>query len=258
MDRITESVEYDYLHYKKTLDKLCDKYRMLSRFTIGKSCVGRDITALKIGKSSDYALFAAAFHGSEHITTNILLFFIEEICRALKEGGTVAGVDVEKAIIGRGIIFIPRVNPDGCEISVKGAAACGNMAETIGKMCKKDFKHWNANFRGVDINHNFDAGWKELREKERSEGIYGPSPRRYGGTRPESEPETVALCNLCRSGRIRHVMALHSQGEVIYWSYGEKRPPRSEKMAQIMATASGYALDFPTGLAVRWRRYILP
>ena len=249
MDKIIDSVEYDYITLKKALDKLCDKYKVLSRFTIGKSCIGRDIVALKIGKSADYALFAAAFHGSEHITTNIILLFIEELCHALHSGGTVAGVDVEKALIGRGIIFVPRVNPDGCEISIHGAAACGNMADAIGKICKRDYEHWNSNFRGVDINHNFNAGWNELREMERAEGIYGPSSTRYGGPRPESEPETVALCNLCRSGRIRHVTALHTQGEVIYWSYGNNRPPRSEKMAQIMATASGYAMDFPTGLA---------
>jgi len=250
MERIVESAEYDYTAYQKTLNKICEKYPIASKYIIGKSCVGRDITALKLGKSADYALLAAAFHGSEHITTNILLMFIEELAKAVCEGGSVAGVDASKALIGRGIIFVPRVNPDGCEISIHGAAACNDMAENIGRLCKKDFKHWNANFRGVDINHNFDAGWKELREEERRQGIYGPSPRRYGGRKPESEPETVALTELCRKGRIRHVIALHTQGEVIYWSYGDKKVPRSEKMAEIMATSSGYALDYPTGIAV--------
>ena len=112
-----------------------------------------------------------------------------------------------------------------------------------------DFAHWNANFRGVDINHNFDAGWEQLRILEEKKGIYGPSKTRFGGYRPESEPETVALTQLCRSIQIRHVLALHSQGEVIYWNYGNKTIPRSRKMAEIMATSSGYALDIPIGLA---------
>ena len=249
MDRIVDSVTYDYSLYKKTLDRLCKKYSMLHKYVIGKSCVGRDIIALKLGKSADYSLITAAFHGSEHITTNVLLFFIEELCEALNNASNLAGVDTRKALIGRGIIFVPRVNPDGCEISIHGAAACGVLAESMAKMCKRDFAHWNANFRGVDINHNFNAGWKELRELERKNGIYGPSPRRFGGPKPESEPETIALTNLCRGGRIRHATALHTQGEVIYWCYGKEKPPRSEKMAEIMATSTGYAHDFPTGLA---------
>ena len=249
MERIVESVVYDFSLYKKVLDRLCNKYSILHRFTIGKSCAGRDIFALKLGKSADYSLISAAFHGSEHITTNVLLYFIEELCSALTSAKNVAGVDARKALIGRGIIFVPRVNPDGCEISIHGAAACADLAESIGRMCKRDFTHWNANFRGVDINHNFDAGWRELRELERKSGIYGPSPTRYGGTKPESEPETVAMTTLCRSGRIRHAIALHTQGEVIYWNYGNEKPPRSEKMAEIMATSSGYALDYPIGLA---------
>ena len=48
---------------------------------------------------------------------------------------------------------------------------------------------------------------------------------------------------------MRHVIALHTQGEVIYWSYGDKQPARSAKMAEIMAAESGYALEVPTGLA---------
>lgn len=249
MERIIDSVDYDYAGYKKALDCLVKKYGILHRFIIGKSCAGRDIYALKLGKSADYSLITAAFHGSEHITTNILLFFIEELCEALSLGGSLAGVDTRKALIGRGMIFVPRVNPDGCEISIHGAAACADLAESMARICKRDFKHWNANFRGVDINHNFNAGWTELRERERKSGIYGPSPTRYGGPKPESEPETVALTSLCRTGRIRHATALHTQGEVIYWSYGDKKPPRSEKMAEIMATSTGYALDFPVGLA---------
>lgn len=249
MGKIIELVEYDYSKYKKTIDRLCDKYSILNRSVIGKSCAGRDIYALKLGKSAEYSLITAAFHGSEHITTNILLYFIEDLCEALTNAESLAGVDTRKALIGRGIIFVPRVNPDGCEISIHGASACGSLAESMARICKRDFTHWNANFRGVDINHNFDAGWRELRSLERQSGIYGPSPTRYGGVKPESEPETLALTKLCRSGRIRHALALHTQGEVIYWNYGDEKPPRSEKMAEIMATSTGYALDFPVGLS---------
>ena len=80
-------------------------------------------------------------------------------------------------------------------------------------------------------------------------GITGPSARRFGGFSPESEPETAALCDACRNNDIRQVVALHSQGRVIYWSYGKKQPERSKRIAEILATESGYALDYPIDIA---------
>lgn len=249
MENIIKSEYYDYLQMRRAEETLCSNYPFLRAFSLGKSCGGREIPALGIGKADEYALITAAFHGSEHLTTTVLLMFIEELCRAVAEDTSVAGLHAKRALFGRGIIFVPRVNPDGCEISIHGGSACGKMLKSIKKICNGDFFHWNANLRGVDINHNFNAGWEKLRILERQAGIYGPSSTRFGGYYPESEPETKALCDLCRNGRIGHALALHSQGEVIYWTYGDKRPPRSERMAQLLATSSGYALDSAIGIA---------
>ncbi len=249
MERLVNSVEYDYFQRKGIIEELCRRYSFIKKTVIGRSCAGRDITALKIGATDRYCLITAAFHGSERITSTVLLMYIEELCEAIKNEGYIAGLKMPRALRGRGVIFVPCVNPDGCEISLLGRKGCGTLADNIAKACKNDFEHWNANLRGVDINHNFDAGWEELRQKEREMGIYGPSPTRFGGHKPESEPETLALTELCRKAEIRHVTALHSQGEVIYWSYGKKQPSRSRRMAEIMATSSGYKLDVPTGIA---------
>ena len=249
MEKIVKSREYDFFERTKLINMLCQKYPFIKRTVIGKSCGGRDIHLLKIGAASEYSLITAAFHGSERITSTILLMFIEELCEAMAQDGFIAGFKANRALKGRGVIFVPMVNPDGCEISLLGAKACGQAKEKISKLCNRDFEHWNANLRGVDINHNFNADWEKLREKERQEGIYGPASTRFGGYKPESEPETIALTGLCRKIKIRHVVALHSQGEVIYWDFGDKQPPRSRKMAEIMATTSGYALDVPSGLA---------
>ncbi len=249
MNRITKAINYDYNSLKRLIGELCEDYSFLSKTQIGISCAGREITALTVGKATEYSLIAAAFHGSEHLTTTVLMMFIEELCSAIKSDGKIAGFVARKALFGRGIIFVPRVNPDGCEISIHGAAGAGSLAQSISKICRGDFRHWNANLRGVDINHNFCAGWEKLREKERGCGIYGPSPTRFGGYRCESEPETLALTELCRTRKIRLATALHSQGEVIYWSYGDKLPPRSERMAELLATSSGYKLDTANGIA---------
>ena len=245
----TDCIDYDYSALNKLIGLLCGRYPKLKSFTIGKSCAGRDIQALKIGNASEYSLIAAAVHGSEHITTNVLMMFAEELCEALENDSSVGGLNARKALFKKGIIFIPRANPDGCEISIHGAAGCAGKSDAIRNFFSDDFKHYNANLRGVDLNHNFDAGFKEVKSAEQKAGIYGPSGTRYGGSRPESEPETVALCDICRKINIRQLLALHTQGEVIYWTYGENRPSRSERMAEIMASSANYILDTPDEIA---------
>lgn len=249
MEKIVRSTEYDYYERNKAIEALCEKYKFIKKSVIGKSCGGKEIKALKVGDASAYCLIAAAFHGSERITSTIALMFLENLCFALENDRNIAGLKARRALVGRGVIIIPCVNPDGCDISLLGEKGYSCAPVDIRKISKSDYAHWNSNLRGVDINHNFDAGWNELRQKERDMGIYGPSTTRFGGNAPESEPETRALTELCRKIKIRHAVALHSQGEVIYWNYGNKEIPRSRKMAEIMATASGYALDVPIGIA---------
>ena len=249
MNAIVKPMEYDYLARQRIVNEICGEYPFIKHSVIGKSCMGKDIAALKIGSASEYSLIAAAFHGSERITATVLLMYIEDLAFAIKNDLSIEGVNAIRGLKGRGVIFVPCVNPDGCDISLLGKAACGGDADRIARLCKNDFSRWNANFRGVDINHNFNADWDNLRTKERKMGIYGPSPSRYGGPKPESEPETQALVKLCKNIKIRHTLALHTQGEVIYWNFGEHTPPRSRRIAEILATASGYALDVPIEIA---------
>lgn len=250
METIIKSVDHDYSETKKIISELQDKYGYMSTEVIGHSAGGRDIIALRIGRSNEYSLFVGAVHGSEHITSDLLLRFAEELCYSLQNDTSLAGLNTRKAMCGRGIIIVPLVNPDGVEISIHGASVGGYLSHKVAQICKGDYKHWNANLRGVDINHNFDAGWQELIKLEKELGIDGPAMSKFGGYRPFSEPETLALTELCQNTRIRHVVAFHSQGEVIYWNYKNKKPPHAEKMAEIMATSSGYLLDVPTGTAV--------
>ena len=221
---------------------LCEKYDFLERFSAGKSVAGRDIPAVRFLRGESYTLFAAAFHGSEHITSNISLMFLEELAAAYANKGSLEGINVRKAFEGRGTIFVPRVNPDGCEISISGAAAAGERAGEITKLCGGDHTHWNANIRGVDINHNFDADFADVKRRECEAGIYTAGPSRFGGTRPESEPETAALVRICKNENIHHVCALHTQGEVIFWRWGECEPEDARRIgAFIQISFNNYA-----------------
>ena len=249
MSFLTQREEPTEQMREAAINVLCNKYYFARKISIGKSVLGRDLTGLKIGDMDDPVLFVGAFHPREWLTSLLLLRFAEILCASLDSGAQVRGIDCRKALLGRGIIIIPAINPDGVEIVLRGGSAALGLEEEIGRLCGGDFSVWNANARGVDLNHNYDAGWDILRQLEIADGIDGPSPRRFGGTAPESEPETQALVALCEKYSFRHVMAFHSQGEEIYWNYGSKTPERSREMADMLAKSSGYEVSEPTGIA---------
>jgi len=142
------------------------------------------------------------------------------------------------------------MNPDGAELIYNGVEELGpEFQAKAEKIAKGNFSNWNANLNGVDLNHNFNAGWEILRKLEEEANISGPSPRQYGGPYPESEPETQAVTRLCRQSNFRQALAFHTQGEEIFWKYGNDTPRSAEIMAQILAMSSGYRLVDQEGLA---------
>ncbi len=249
MYNIVTPVIADYKTTEDMIFSIAARYTALRLRTIGRTELNKKLYLLTFGDGYEKVLYAAAFHGQEWMTTLVLLRFIEELCCAVQVEGTLAGVDAKKAMQGRSLIFVPMVNPDGVDISLYGESAAGKNAELVMKASKGDFSSWNANANGVDINHNFNAGFKELQKMEQKEGIDKPSPRRYGGLYPESERETKAISDLCRKENICHAICLHSQGEEIYYEYGEHTPSKSALMAQVMSLSSGYEIKKQSGLA---------
>ncbi len=238
--------EYNINEVINEIYRLGEEFPFLDVFEIGKSVLGRPILAVRIGVRDNCVLYAGGFHGSERLTTLTNLLFIEDFCKSLRDNTNFSISSARNAIYNKSVIVIPVVNPDGYEISLNGPATAGDKAAQITQINgNNDIKFWNANANGVDINHNFDAGFDKIKEIERNDGITGPSPRRYGGTSPNSEPETEALVKFVENNNIVQVIAWHSQGEEIYWQYGENTPPKSYRLAQLFATASGYRVASP-------------
>ncbi len=228
---------------------LCTRYRVFRSAPIGSSVLKRPIRALALGNGAQRVCMAAAFHGQEWMTTFLCLRLCEEIGEALCRDQPLDGWDMRRALRGRKLVFVPQVNPDGVEIALHGSATAGRYAVAVHAADGDVAGRWQANARGVDINHNFNAGWEILQQEERKKGITGCCARQWGGPFPESEPETVAVVRLCEQQQFRHVVALHSQGEEIYWQYGPRTPEVSRLMAAVLGATSGYAVSRPSGLA---------
>lgn len=246
---VVKAQYFDYELNKLYLENLCREYPFITANVIGRTSLNRSIFSLSIGNEKNSVLLAGGFHGCEWITSLVLYKFIERLSYEIKHKNLLCSVDVSKVFSKLGITVVPCVNPDGVEIAQKGPSGAKHLqafAEAIGT---SDYSKWNANAKGVDINHNFAAGWDILRKMEEEKGITGPSARQFGGEYAESESETKALTRLCRLRSFRQVMALHAQGEELYWHYGESTPETAYMMAKIIASSCGYTLVSNEGLA---------
>ena len=233
---------------KNFLQELCAHFDFLERDVYGKSLCGRPLEAYYLGNRQNAALLCGGFHGSEYLTVLALLQFLEDLCKSVERKKTLAGFRVDRFLTRRGVCIVPCVNPDGTEIAISGSSAADKYKSLIDSITA-DTSDWRANARGVDINHNFDAGWDALKQRELSEGITKPARTRYGGEHAESEPESRALAELFRNGSFRIATAFHSQGREIYCDYGANTPRRSFDMAEILSRSSGYKIAAPESIA---------
>ena len=249
MNYIVKPTIFDYNTNKEIIEELILEYPFLSAEVCGRTALGRGIFSLNIGNQDNSVIYAAGFHGSEWITSLALLLFTERLCHSIKHSHLLCSVDMKRALTQLGVTIIPCVNPDGVEIATRGTQSAKSLRSFVESLKCEDYSKWNANASGVDINHNFNAGWQELRKMEAEKGINSPAPRQYGGAYPESEAETKALTRLCRIKQFRQCMALHSQGEELYWQYGDYSPPQSNIMAKILADSCSYTLVTNAGLA---------
>lgn len=240
---------FDYEKSKSLVEELTKKYSFLVPDVIGRTGTGRAIFALSLGNKKNRVLLAGAFHGCEWLTALVLFRFCERLCQSLDKKSELCSVNISRAFSQLGVMLVPCVNPDGVEIAVHGAEGAGSAKRFVESLGCRDYSKWNANAAGVDINHNFNAGWEILRRMEEENGINGPAARRFGGHRAESEAETKAMTRLCRLLPFRQAMALHSQGEELYWRYGDDTPAQAHMMAKILADSCSYRLVENDGLA---------
>lgn len=248
MLKIVKNEILTYSVCENIVKELSIKYESLKITTCGKSLLGKELFAFVIGEGNENIVYVGGTHGIEWLTSLLLLKFTENLAIAYENEKTISGFNVREILKNKKLIIIPELNPDGIEISLKGASACGKYKVQNFESCKGDFSFWSANARGVDINHNFNADWYTLREEEKEAGINSPSPSRYGGLFPESEPESAAITKLCRGIPVDMLITFHSQGEEIFYEYGKNTPEKSLCIAKIFSALTDYALVKNEGL----------
>ena len=243
------SAPLDCACLSQCVQEIRERFPFVQTERVGRSLLGRPILVLSVGGTHAPVLIAAAFHGMEWITGWIALRFFVDLCLAMERDDPVCGIPARDFLREHGVFVLPCANPDGVEIQIHGPASAGRFSPLVERVDGGDPSRWQANARGVDLNHNFDANWLRLRRMEREAGINGPAPTQFGGRFPESEPESACLAAFCRRRGFLRAAALHTQGWEIYYRYGRHTPPESPEIARRMAEAGCCTLGDPQGLA---------
>lgn len=252
LDTVDTRIDYTYDILERDVTGLKRLYPFLEIGSAGNSVLGKNLYYIKLGTGPNKVFYNGAHHSLEWITAPVLMKFIENYAKAYAEGRAIRGYDIRRLFERSTIYILPMVNPDGVDLVLNGLQPDNpyyNQLLQWNRTGRPFSQVWQANIRGVDLNHNYDAAWEESKAAEEQFGITGPGPTRYSGPEPFSEPETRAVRDLTSAVDPRLVLAYHSQGEVIYWNFMNLAPPEALGIGQALSGASGYALDRTYGIA---------
>lgn len=248
---VDTDIDYTYDVLETDIQGLKARYPFIETGIAGKSALGRNLYYLRLGSGNNRVFYNASIHALEWITSPVMMKFVEDFCAAYTTGSFISGYDSKTVWNTSSIYIVPMVNPDGVDLVLNGLKPGNPNYYSLIRWNKgsRDFStDWEANNNGVDLNHNFNAAWEESKEAAAAMGFTGPGPTRYPGPYPESEPESRSIADFTRGNDFRLVLAYHSQGEVIYWTFMGLEPPKSRPIGERLAAASGYELAEPSGL----------
>lgn len=208
---------------------------------LGYSMRHRPIYMYKFGKGRGRVAFFGAHHALESITANVLYAFVYILNSEKRR--VAFDKDVPSLFLSMYTYYvIPCLNPDGIEIRFNGDVR-SPLYRRVLEISGGDLSGWQANARGVDLNHNYDYRFAEYKRIESRLGIVA-GPTKYSGEYPESEPESRLAANLVRVLYPDAVASLHSQGGEIFFS-----PRDAVRPATVLSRRTGYRISYPSDTA---------
>ena len=219
---------------------------------IGQTVDGNKLYDFRVGNpaAERHLLVFGGIHAREYITAQLVMRQLVQLLSDQSMNGSYENMAVRELRSNTEIHFIPMANPDGIGISQLGLEGLRTEAvrETVRQIASKDGKalteaylrQWKSNANGVDLNRNFDALWESYNDH-----LGHASADHYKGTAPECELESKALADLTRQFQFDATLSYHTQGEVIYWNFGQEGELKdmSLLLANRVSELTGYRLD---------------
>ncbi|PCK20818.1 hypothetical protein CEY02_11285 [Bacillus pumilus] len=181
----------------------------------------------------------ASFHANEWITTSVLLKWLKSLCLAASDPVQAKHNEAVRILQTTALSIVPMVNPDGVDLVRNGPESLGLSDEEFIPLNGgfSDYQEWKANIRGIDLNNQFPAYWEIEYYRNQPKA---PSYRGFPGHQPLTEPEAKAMANLALRKRFDRLIALHTQGEEIYWGFLGHEPVISQETVERLERVSGY------------------
>lgn len=219
---------------------------------IGQTVDGNKLYDFRVGNpaAERHLLVFGGIHAREYITAQLVMRQLVQLLSDQSTNGSYENIAVRELLSNTEIHFIPMANPDGISISQLGLEGLHTEAvrETVRQIAAKDGKaltesylrQWKSNANGVDLNRNFDARWESYNNH-----LGHASADHYKGTAPECELESKALADLTRQFQFDATLSYHTQGEVIYWNFGQEGELKNMSLllANRVSELTGYRLD---------------
>ncbi|MDS9997318.1 M14 family metallopeptidase [Bacillus atrophaeus] len=236
---LREEKAYDFQAVEEEIEKIIDVFPFVTYRSIGRSVLGRPLYELSVGAENapKKVHMNASFHANEWITTSVLLKWFKEYCMALCENQPFFQFSPLKLFSQTSLSVVPLVNPDGVDLVLHGSGFAGERQDFLNTLNEQrtHFHEWKANINGVDLNKQFPSLWEIEKHRKPKE----PSFRDFPGTAPLTEPEAMAMQRLITDHPPDRLIALHTQGEEIYWGYKGLEPEESARVVKDFEVLSG-------------------
>lgn len=247
--------KYSYDQMEQDINMLSAFYNNNMKINImGQSWDGRNLYEIIVGNpnASKHVLFQGAIHAREYITVPLMMQQMEYLL-AHYNTGFYNDQPISALLNNVAIHFVPMANPDGVSLSQFGEGAI--RSDVLRQMIQACYAvdvaegrtsysydqylaRWKSNGRGVDLNHNFDAGWASL-----NPNLNHFSSTDFKGEAPLSEPESQALADLTNKYSFSAVINYHAMGNVLYWNTANNQKTEgSLAMAQMISGETGYQI----------------
>jgi g-D-glutamyl-meso-diaminopimelate peptidase len=232
----TCETEFGQVDIEKIIPQL--KHKGVKVKIIGYSVMKKPIYAFIIGGGKKEIFYSGGWHANEWHTSKFLIHYIDQLAAFYNKKESWHNYDLTKILDDITLVVVPLVNPDGVDLVLQGIYPDHPYYKEVLAINKGmlRFDHWSSNIRGVDLNHQWPAGW----EYEAKESPQIPWARHYSGAAPLTEPEAKAIYQLTKKHSFAYVLAFHSQGQVIYWGYKGLEPQTSKEMVKRLSLVSSY------------------
>lgn len=246
--------EFTYEDLEVSMQELAERYPEETKLSdLGETIDGRKLLCLRVGKEGTgrNVLVFGAIHAREYITAELVMRQTEEFAEAYHSGtASYKGVPLQELMQDTSVYFIPMVNPDGVTISQSGLAGLrkDEVKAMVSEIARLDqardmasyLRKWKSNAEGIDLNRQFDALWEKYNDR-----VGHPSSDHYKGTAPGTTVEAKALISLTETESFTRTISYHTQGQVVYWYFGQKGAllEESRAFAKAISKVTGYRMD---------------